>query len=340
MVRDPLPEVKKVKPMPAKPEGLSSDVFLIPSDLQTVGRLMKYILAPLLAEPQFGDPLKPKPIPATDDEWRHYSVPEMDPRSAHPFIGGESTGLARLDDYLGTISGGKYGHGQGGTKAMSYKDTRNEMVGEAFSTKISGWLANGSLSGRYVGWRVRQLQDRSVREVAGASKFADVQIRLREEGLSNKHVDGNVYWISFELLWRDFFYWTCERFSHKPTYNARRSQQRVERAATQVGEGGSASGLFNLGGWKEVLRPQESKMLGEWKGFDLQNPDDPIRRMMEGNTGIPLIDACMRELGTTGFMSNRGRQNVASFWGTDLYVDWRVGAEIFETHLIDYDVCR
>ena len=62
--------------------------------------------------------------------------------------------------------------------------------------------------------------------------------------------------------------------------------------------------------------------------------------MMKGMTGIPLIDACMRELGTTGFMSNRGRQNVASFWATDLYVDWRVGAEIFETHLIDYDVCR
>jgi deoxyribodipyrimidine photolyase len=160
MVRDPLPEVKKVKPLPAKPKDLSSEVFLIPSELQTVEKLMPYILAPLLAEPQFGDSIKPQPIPTTEDEWRKYVVPEMDPRSAHPFIGGESTGLARLDDYLGTITGGKHGHGQGGTKAMSYKDTRNEMVGEAFSTKFSGWLANGSLSGRYVGWRVRQLQDR------------------------------------------------------------------------------------------------------------------------------------------------------------------------------------
>jgi deoxyribodipyrimidine photo-lyase len=147
-----------------------------------------------------------------------------------------------------------------------------------------------------------------------------------------------VYWISFELLWRDFFFWTCERFSHKPTFNSRRNHQ--DSAGAQSGEAGSASGLFNLGGWKEVLRPQERKNLGEWKGFDLANPDDPIRRLMEGNTGIPFLDACMRELGTTGFMSNRGRQNVASFWGTDLYVDWRVGAEIFETHLIDYDVCR
>lgn len=99
--------------------------------------------------------------------------------------------------------------------------------------------------------------------------------------------------------------------------------------------------MFNLGGWKEVLRPQESaKTLGDWKGYNLDDPNDPIRRLMEGNTGIPFLDACMRELATTGFMSNRGRQNVASFWGTDLYVDWRVGAEIFETHLIDFDVCR
>lgn len=170
------------------------------------------------------------------------------------------------------------------------------------------------------------------------------RIRLRDEGQLNKHVQGNVYWISFELLWRDFFFWTCERFSHEPSYSARRNNQakrKTPSSETLPGEAGTASSLFNLGGWKEVLRPQESaKTLGDWKGFNLDDPNDPIRRMMEGNTGIPLIDACMRELGTTGFMSNRGRQNVASFWGTDLYVDWRVGAEIFETHLIDFDVCR
>jgi deoxyribodipyrimidine photo-lyase len=46
----------------------------------------------------------------------------------------------------------------------------------------------------------------------------------------------------------------------------------------------------------------------------------------------------MRELSETGFMSNRGRQNVASYLVKDLNVDWRMGAEYFEYQLIDYDV--
>ena len=58
----------------------------------------------------------------------------------------------------------------------------------------------------------------------------------------------------------------------------------------------------------------------------------------EGKTGIPFIDANMRELNTTGFMSNRGRQNVASFWSKEWLQDWRRGAAYFESMLIDYDV--
>merc|ERR1719468_815618 len=46
----------------------------------------------------------------------------------------------------------------------------------------------------------------------------------------------------------------------------------------------------------------------------------------------------MRELKETGFMSNRGRQNVASFLALDLHVDWRRGADWFESRLVDYDV--
>jgi hypothetical protein len=41
-----------------------------------------------------------------------------------------------------------------------------------------------------------------------------------------------------------------------------------------------------------------------------------------------------------GFMSNRGRQNVASFLALDLGLDWRLGADHFESLLTDYDVCR
>jgi deoxyribodipyrimidine photo-lyase len=46
----------------------------------------------------------------------------------------------------------------------------------------------------------------------------------------------------------------------------------------------------------------------------------------------------MKELAETGWMSNRGRQNVASFLTKDLEIDWRLGAEYFEMILIDYDV--
>jgi deoxyribodipyrimidine photo-lyase len=47
----------------------------------------------------------------------------------------------------------------------------------------------------------------------------------------------------------------------------------------------------------------------------------------------------MRELNETGYMSNRGRQNVASFLANNLRVDWRRGAAYFETQLVDYDPC-
>jgi deoxyribodipyrimidine photo-lyase len=52
---------------------------------------------------------------------------------------------------------------------------------------------------------------------------------------------------------------------------------------------------------------------------------------------VPFIDANMREIALTGFMSNRGRQNVASFLVHDLKVNWQMGAEYFESVLIDYD---
>ena len=46
----------------------------------------------------------------------------------------------------------------------------------------------------------------------------------------------------------------------------------------------------------------------------------------------------MKELKLTGFMSNRGRQNVASYLVHDLKLDWRLGAMYFESMLVDYDV--
>ncbi|PSB23436.1 DASH family cryptochrome [Stenomitos frigidus] len=109
----------------------------------------------------------------------------------------------------------------------------------------------------------------------------------------------STYWLVFELLWRDYFRFVCAKHGN-----------RVFRQ----------SGLQDLNiAWKQ-----------DWQSFD---------RWRKGTTGFPLIDANMQELAATGYMSNRGRQNVASFLTKNLGIDWRMGAEWFESLLVDYDVC-
>lgn len=109
----------------------------------------------------------------------------------------------------------------------------------------------------------------------------------------------STYWLVFELLWRDYFRFICAKHGDRIFY---------------------PSGLQGISiPWKQ-----------DWERFE---------RWQNGETGIPLVDANMRELKVSGFMSNRGRQNVASFLTKNLGIDWRMGAEWFESLLIDYDVC-
>lgn len=63
-----------------------------------------------------------------------------------------------------------------------------------------------------------------------------------------------------------------------------------------------------------------------------------FERWSNGMTGVDFVDAGMRELSRTGFLSNRMRQIVASYWIYELGGDWRAGAAWFESQLIDYDV--
>ena len=65
---------------------------------------------------------------------------------------------------------------------------------------------------------------------------------------------------------------------------------------------------------------------------------DKFNQWRSGNTGESFIDAGMRELSMSGYLSNRMRQIVASYWIYDLQGDWRAGAAWFEAQLIDYDV--
>jgi deoxyribodipyrimidine photo-lyase len=110
----------------------------------------------------------------------------------------------------------------------------------------------------------------------------------------------STYWMYFELLWRDFFRLQGKKYGNR---------------------------IFNKLGIK-------GKSV---HSFD--RPDDRFESWAAGNTGLPIIDANMRQLNQTGFMSNRGRQNVASFLVHDLKVNWLMGAEYFESLLIDYDPC-
>jgi deoxyribodipyrimidine photo-lyase len=84
--------------------------------------------------------------------------------------------------------------------------------------------------------------------------------------------------------------------------------------------------LFREDGIKKVKRTDIS-----------ENENELFDKWKEGKTGIPFIDANMLELKLTGFMSNRGRQNVASFLINDLHVTWTKGAAWFEENLIDYN---
>ena len=114
----------------------------------------------------------------------------------------------------------------------------------------------------------------------------------------------STYWLIFELIWRDFF-----------KFFAAKHGNRIFFPDGTAGRGNSWKG--GAGQWRD-----DPAALAAWKA---------------GKTGFPLVDANMRELAATGFMSNRGRQNVASWLALDAGVDWRLGAEYFENTLLDYD---
>lgn len=73
----------------------------------------------------------------------------------------------------------------------------------------------------------------------------------------------------------------------------------------------------------------------------LQWSSDKIKftKWKMGKTGFPMVDAGMRELAQTGFITNRMRMITASFLVKDLHIDWRAGEKYFAQTLVDYDPC-
>lgn len=108
----------------------------------------------------------------------------------------------------------------------------------------------------------------------------------------------DTYWLIFELIWRDYFKYISLKHGNK---------------------------IFQLSG---VLN----------KDYDWGNNDRALNQWINGNTPEPFVNANMIEIRETGFMSNRGRQNVNSYWAKEWKQDWRIGAAYFESMLVDYDV--
>jgi deoxyribodipyrimidine photo-lyase len=75
-----------------------------------------------------------------------------------------------------------------------------------------------------------------------------------------------------------------------------------------------------------------------YQHLDWTNSSSQFEKWTKGKTGFPIVDACMRQLNTTGYMHNRGRMTVASFLVKILLIDWRKGEKYFAQQLTDYDI--
>lgn len=177
------------------------------------------------------------------------------------FSGGELCGLAHCRGYFST------------SLPSTYKQTRNGLDGMDYSTKFSPWLAHGCLSPKVIFTMLKRYEE-------------------------NHGANDSTYWIYFELLWREYFYWYARCYQKR---------------------------LFRFGGIRNraPLTSFYASRFQQWK---------------TGTTPYPIVNACMHQLNQTGYMSNRGRQLVASCLIHELGLDWRYGAAYFETQLIDYDV--
>ena len=86
-------------------------------------------------------------------------------------------------------------------------------------------------------------------------------------------------------------------------------------------------------------RPDIATVPMQAKFADLEWRDSPsdLRAWQRGETGMPIVDAGMRELWETGFMQNRVRMLTASFLTKNLLLDWRLGEQWFWDCLVDAD---
>ncbi len=76
----------------------------------------------------------------------------------------------------------------------------------------------------------------------------------------------------------------------------------------------------------------------DWDHFPWNTDETPdVTAWKQGRTGIPFVDAAMREMYVTGTMHNRGRMIVASYLTKHLMTHWKIGMDWFADCLIDWD---
>ncbi|PNS14878.1 hypothetical protein CAC42_2107 [Sphaceloma murrayae] len=275
--RKTLPAPQQLLPLPSTIPP-QFDPFTIPTTLKD---LITALHAPLSPTMQLPD------------------MPTLPPNvsSAHPFIGGSATGHDRISHLLTSGS------------MSAYKDTRNGLLGEDFSTKLSAWLALGCITARQVHFYLLDFED------------ARTELGKGSPGYGKGENKGTAA-VRFELLWRDYMRLCTRKFGPRLF---RVEGFRDDKSA----------------GWKYVsgpVRAGEKKKGGGGGGGGGGETEDKVLRFLQGRTGTGLIDASQREVFLTGYTSNRARQNVASYLAKHLGIDWRIGAEWYEATLVDYDV--
>ncbi|KAM0350839.1 hypothetical protein ACHAO7_000967 [Fusarium culmorum] len=207
-------------------------------------------------------------------------------KSAHPFKGGETPAWDRLYHLI------KSG------EMTTYQETRNGLLGTEYSTKLSAFLAMGTITARSIHAELVKFEDGSEESYSTGYGFG----KGENEGSRA---------VRFELLWRDYMRLCTKKFRTR---------------------------LFKITGFKGASGASgASGNAKSWLYRDDPGVDEIIDRWIRGTTGMGLVDASQRELLHTGYTSNRARQNVASYLTKHLSLDWRLGAEYYEQSLIDYD---
>jgi deoxyribodipyrimidine photo-lyase len=81
----------------------------------------------------------------------------------------------------------------------------------------------------------------------------------------------------------------------------------------------------------------EGAFIQKYKGISWRTSEKDLELWKQGKTGVPIVDACMRQMNKIGYMHNRGRMIVATFLCKTLLIDWRLGEKYFAQKLTDYD---